>query len=91
MNLETYGTGKRLIEAARLCSRLPIEHLVLLPVPTTKDNVYITQTDIPLSRTLCNVGARSVLVGYGLPEEYKKDAEGRACAVLDLCCINLSS
>lgn len=86
MNLETYGTGERLVAAARLCSRLPIEHLVLLPVPTTKDNVYVTKTDTPLISTLCNGGEGSVFVGYGLPEEYKKDAESRGSVVLDLSC-----
>lgn len=85
MNLETYGTGERLFAAARLCSRLPIKHLVLLPVPTTKDNVYVTNSDILLPDTLCNVGVGSVFVGYGLPEEYKKEAERKGAAVLDLC------
>ncbi len=85
MNLETYGTGERLAVAARLCSRLTLQHLVLLPVPTTKDDIYITKTDIPLSATLCNAGAGSVLTGYGLPDKYKKDAKELGCTVLDLC------
>lgn len=84
MNLETYGTGERLSEAAKQSSRLPIEHLVLLPVPTTKDGVYINKTDITLSDTLCNTKRGSVLVGYGLPEEYKNNAEKLGCRVLDL-------
>ena len=84
MILETYGTGERLIAAGRHCARLPIKHLVLLPVPTTKDSIYITNTETPLAQTLSNIGAETILVGYGLPAEYKKAAELCGCAVLDL-------
>lgn len=86
MNLETYGTGERLIAAARFCATIPIKHLVLLPVPTTKDNIYVTKTDIPLADTLCNGMPGSVLVGYGLPEKYKNDAIHRGFSVIDLSC-----
>ena len=85
MNIETYGTGERLAVAARLCAELPVSHLVLLPVPTTKDNVCVSKTDIPLIDTLCNLTSGSVLVGYGLPNEYKKCAEKMGSTVLDLC------
>ena len=85
MNIETYGTGKRLEIAARLCRELPFSHLVLLPVPTTKDKACISKTDIPLSDTLSNLRAGSVLVGYALPAEYKNTAEIRGAEVLDLC------
>ena len=84
MNIETYGTGERLMGAAQICAELPISHLVLLPVPTTKDNLCIAKTDIPLSDTLCNVGRGSVLVGYGLPDEYRTGAERLGASVLDL-------
>ena len=84
MNIETYGTGERLMGAAQICLELSASHLVLLPVPTTKDNLHITKTDIPISDTLCNVGRGSVLVGYGLPSDYRIEAEQRGASVLDL-------
>ena len=43
-----------------------------MPIPSTKDNKHITNTDILLEQTLVNVSVGSKIVGYELPEEYKE-------------------
>ena len=87
MNIETYGTGERLKIAAGLAGSIPAEgHLVLLPVPTTKDGVHVFGTDILLSDTLCNLDEKSVIVGYGLPKDFISEINARGAAVLDLSC-----
>jgi len=84
MIIETYGVGERLREAARLCQSLRVRHLILLPIPTSKDGKYITGTDILLEDTLQNAGKDTQIVGYALPEEYKERCNGLGARVLDL-------
>ena len=76
MNIETYGTGARLMWAARLLSAdkglTEGRHLVLLPIPSTKNKTTVKDTDIPLSDTLASIDGKSLVVGYSLPPEYKK-------------------
>jgi hypothetical protein len=84
MSIETYGTGGRLRAAERLAPRLGASHLVLLPVPTSKDKKHVTNTDILLSDTLCNVEEGSCVVGYGLPDWYKKVLDSSGAHALDL-------
>lgn len=85
MNIETYGKGERLRIAAELSSKIDTErHLILLPVPTTRDGVYIAGTDILLFDTLSNAGRKSLIVGYGLPKAYCDEARERGASLLDL-------
>lgn len=84
MSIETYGTGERIKVAARYSASLDLPHLVILPVPTTKDKKHITNTDILLSDTLCNAERDSIVVGYSLPEFYVSLAKERGSSVLDL-------
>ncbi len=85
MNIETYGTGERLRHAAALCAKsIRDKHLVLLPVPTTKDKKTVKNTDILLSDTLCNVCSGSLVVGYALPSEFTENASKLGAEVLDL-------
>jgi len=87
MNIETYGTGERLKIAARLSRSLcSASHLVLLPVPTTKDKKYVCGTDILLLDTLCNVDENSIVVGYGLPEAFVSMITERGASAFDLAC-----
>lgn len=90
MSIEAYGTGERITRAARLAREAGLwlgePHLVLLPVPTTRDKKHVSGTDIPLADTLCNVTRCSTVVGYGLPDNYKGEAEARGARVLDLSC-----
>ena len=84
MTIETYGTGERLRIAAALAHKIEPKHLVLLPIPTTKDKIYINKTDIPLIDTLDGVGEGSVVVGYGIPGDYKDLVHNMGADVIDL-------
>ena len=84
MCIETYGKGERIRCAAGILSEIPHGHLVLLPVPSTKDNKTVFNTDIPLSNTLVNVGASSLVVGYSLPVDYTEEVKLRGGRVLDI-------
>lgn len=84
MNIETYGSGERLMHAARLSSSLCAKHLVLLPVPTTRDGMHVTGTDIPLTDALSNVASESTVFGYAIPESYKDKVEEVGARVVDL-------
>lgn len=84
MNIETYGSGERLMYAARLCSSLNVGHLVLLPVPSTKDMVHVSGTEILLGDTLANVACGSKVFGYSLPEPYKQKAREMGAEIIDI-------
>ena len=84
MCIETYGKGERLRCAAAMLSESSHEHLVLLPVPSTKDNKNVFNTDIPLCDTLINVGSGSLVVGYSLPADYTEKITLRGGRTLDL-------
>ncbi len=84
MTIETYGRGKRITVARALCATLCPKHLILLPVPTTKDGKYVFATDIPLYDTLISVDKDSVIVGWALPDEYVRVAEEKGARVLML-------
>ena len=85
MSIETYGTGQRLrFAAASLASQAVREHLVLLPIPSTRDGTHVTSTEIPLSETLVGVGQGSVVVGYGMPDSYIAEAAGLGALAFDL-------
>ena len=84
MNIETYGRGERLRLAASLLASLPVKHLTLLPVPSTKDGKFVLNTDIPLSDTLVGVGDGSVVCGYALPGSFSDEAKSLGATVIDL-------
>jgi dipicolinate synthase subunit A len=83
MSIETYGVGKRMELVSKGLKNQSFSHLVVLPIPSTKDNKHITNTDILLEQTLVNVSVGSKIVGYGLPEEYKERAIALGAEVYD--------
>ncbi len=84
MNIETYGVGERMKYVSSLARDVSAKHLVLLPIPTTKDKKHITNTDTTLWQTMLGVGEGSCVFGYGLPAEYKREAERVGGRVFDL-------
>ena len=77
MKIDNYGTGERADAALRLILRaaeageIPeaMEHLVLLPIPSTRDGVHISGSEATLHSALSSLGGGDAVVGYGLPCE----------------------
>lgn len=84
MSIETYGTGKRMELVARKLTSSACKHLVVLPVPSTKDKRHITNTDLLIDDSLINVSRGTKIVGYGLPIEYVEKAETLGATVYDV-------
>ena len=87
MNIETYGNGERLNACRRLLARLSdLPHTVLLPIPTTRDGVYVFGADVKLKECLVNLTSESIIAGYGIPKSIVEDAKSVGAKVLELCC-----
>ena len=84
MSIEIYGKGERMRHLFRLCSGLYGSHLLLLPIPTTKDGEHLTGTDIRISDAISGVFSDSVAVCYGMPREYKEEILSRGAHLFDL-------
>ena len=72
------------IAAGLLATQLTEYSMILLPVPTTRDNKRVSGTDIPLEDTLIGADGKSIVAGYALPGWYKAAAVERGALVLDL-------
>lgn len=71
MEIRTLGGGGRLRECERLLGEGKIANLcgkiLLLPIPTTRDNKYINATDKPLTSVLPLAAEGTLVVGYNIP------------------------
>lgn len=72
MEIITFGIGRRLMRAATVlsefCSPSAFSRLVLLPIPTTKDGILVTGTDLPLEGIIPDVTQGTLVAGYGIPD-----------------------
>lgn len=70
MEILTFGGGKRQKECEKILQLCcPSElRIILLPIPTTRDNKYITGTDCSLDEIVSLIDNRTILVGYAIPE-----------------------
>ena len=85
MSIETYGGGERLRHAGRLAFPYGIgRRLVLLPIPSSRDKINITGTEIPLAETISELEGDSIIVGYSLPDGYKRAILESGGSFLDL-------
>ena len=71
--------------AQLLCERVAdrFSECTLLPIPTTRDGVYVTGDDTTLCEAAEGVPCGSLLVGYGIPEDIVNAARGRGITVID--------
>ena len=84
MEIFTFGEGARLDFCREYFAAAKGEgRLLLLPIPTTKDNIHIKGTDLPLSEIypLCAEG--TAVACYGLPREVSLSASERGATVID--------
>lgn len=86
MEILSFGGGRRMRECTRLLEAvldtLP-GRLILLPIPTTRDNIYINGTDLSLGSVVPLLTRDSTLVGYNIPRDLVYNAEMVGAAVYD--------
>lgn len=95
MNIQTFGGGKRCQAAAQLLSNDTfcsiaeangISDIKILPIPSTKDGMRVTGTEIPLSSVTEELTKSSYLVAYGIPKELKELLDERKIRYYDGAC-----
>ena len=88
MIIHSYENGQRAdscIEYLRgmECAK-NVEHVVLLPIPSTKDNRMVLNTKVYINDVLDMLDGDTLVSGYGLPEGFALDAKERGAEVIDL-------
>lgn len=86
MEILSFGGGRRMRECVRLLESAvgPLSgRLILLPIPTTRDNIYINGTDLTLGSVVPLLTNESTLVGYNIPRDLVYNAEEVGAAVYD--------
>ena len=87
MEIITFGTGGRLMQCAMLlsdyCPEGIAQRLILLPIPTTRDGIFVTGTDLTLEKMLSDLELGTLVAGYGIPDNIKKEAENAGVFVYD--------
>ena len=87
MNIITYGGDKRCAYAAQLLeasAQVPASKIILLPTPSTKDGIRVTDTNDKLLPIFEKLEKGDFIFGYGLPTELVKIAEGVGAVATDL-------
>ncbi|MBQ2875657.1 MAG: hypothetical protein IJE25_01465 [Clostridia bacterium] len=70
MEILTYGMGERL----RVCSSAVAAdyvgdcRIIILPIPTSRDGVHVSGTEVELSEVCREVREGTLVAGYGIPE-----------------------
>ena len=87
MEIRTFGGGRRMAECNRLLSDAPLGNrvgrLILLPIPTARDNKYITGTATGVGEIVKMLDADTCVAGYNIPREILNGAIGMGAFVYD--------
>ncbi len=86
MEIRTFGGGRRLIECERLLrggAFLGIGRLILLPIPTARDNRYITGTTTTVREIASMLESDTAVAGYNIPPEITDRAREVGASVYD--------
>jgi len=86
MIIKTFGKGERLSVCGGILEGSSLgkySEIIILPIPTSKDGVHITGTDLELDEAIDSFGEGSFVLGYGIPVECIEALERRDCVVCD--------
>lgn len=86
MEIRTFGVGGRMAECKRLLSdRLASEggRLIILPIPTARDDRYISTTTVEQADISAMLSGSDALVGYGIPPGIMRAAARSGAFVYD--------
>ena len=88
MILNTFGVGKRHLTASEIilaASEAQIfDEIFLLPIPSSRDSIHVTDTDIPLTDLLRDPKGRRLIAGYGIPLEIAREATAKGIRIADV-------
>ena len=89
MKIENYGSGGRTRELMRRLVALEgesgappwVERVIILPIPTSRDGVHITDTDKLICEVLSDISPGDFVAGYAIPREDVEiiEAQGGIC------------
>ena len=86
--IHSYENGKRATACTEYLMASDIamraRDIILLPIPSTRDNVTILNTNIYINEVLDDVEDGTVISGYGLPGAFVDAAIARGGRVIDL-------
>jgi hypothetical protein len=84
MEIITFGGGGRLEFCREYLSALsPRRPILILPIPTSKDNLHIKGTDVPLSDIYPLLKEGVTVAAYGLSPQVRKEMETLGATVFD--------
>ncbi len=86
MEIRLIGGGGRIRECGRILkSRLDgvSAKLFVLPIPTTRDNVFINSTETTVGAVIDMIDSGTVVAGYSLPDNIVKKAESVGARIFD--------
>lgn len=86
MEIRTFGGGQRLCECERLLAgrTFPgVGKLILLPIPTARDGIYITGTTTTVRELASMLTPDTAVVGYNIPTEITERAEKVGARIYD--------
>lgn len=89
MEILSFGGGRRMAECRRLLDDVSVKgigRLILLPIPTSRDEKYLTDSEIPISELSSLINGETLIVGYGIPRELLNYASDGGARLLDLSC-----
>ena len=88
MILNTFGVGKRQITASEMLREASeaeaFDEVFLLPIPSSRDSIHVTDTDIPLTDLLRDPKGKRLIAGYGIPLEIAREATARGIRIADV-------
>ena len=90
MTLHTFGVGLRQEVCSEILKASPLtekyDTVILLPIPSSRDKIHVTGTDVPIYDLLKLGGARTLIAGYGIPITFAKDAHLFGAEIVDVLC-----
>ncbi len=90
MTLHTFGVGKRQQVCSEILKASPCaekyESIILLPIPSSRDKIHITGTEVPLHDLLKLKGKKTLIAGYGIPKDFAKAAVMAGFELADVLC-----
>ena len=85
MQILDFGGGERLRFCREYLSGMTgeVKTLILLPIPSTKDNIHVKGTETALSEAVSSAGRGDAVCGYGLPETVKGELAEKGVRLFD--------